>query len=101
MALLDSTTRIVLNDRRWNFTRKLIKQRAADGTRIYGTCDDPKSKNKSIVVDSRLSGEIELDTIIHELLHAASWEVFDDDFVDTTATSIARILHRLGYRKLS
>lgn len=39
----------------------------------------------------------ELDTIIHEVLHAAT--ELDEDAVTSTADSIARILWRLDWRK--
>lgn len=67
---------------------------------MYGECTAPTAKSRYVKVDSRIRGELELDTTVHELLHAAAWEVLDDDWVDSTATGIARLLYRLGYRKV-
>jgi len=65
----------------------------------YGDCDPPNVKNKQIRVRQSLRGRLRLDTIIHELLHAALWEV-REEWVDQTATDIARILDKLGYRNV-
>lgn len=65
----------------------------------YGDCDPPTVKKKQIRVRQSLRGRLRLDTIIHELLHAALWEV-REEWVDQTATDIARILDKLGYRNV-
>ena len=87
-----------LNGKRWRLLREPTR-RAADGHRIYGICSSPEDKPRFVKVDSRISGECELNTLLHELLHCAAFDVFDEDFVDETATGIARLLWRLGYRK--
>lgn len=71
-----------------------------DGHVILGECSSPDDKPRIVTVDSRVTGEEELDVILHELLHAAAWEVLGEDFVNSTATGIARLLYRLGYRKV-
>jgi hypothetical protein len=53
---------------------------------------------KTISIADRLSGEIELDTIIHELLHACQPDLAEETVTDT-ATDLARVLFRLGYRR--
>lgn len=65
---------------------------------IAGDCTDPDEPHRMIRVDSKLKGEAELDTILHELLHAADWSK-DEDWIGDRATEIARVLWRLGYRK--
>jgi len=65
---------------------------------LYGWCDKPETKNKQIAVWSRLCGLKELDTIIHECLHAG-FNDLKEDSVDEFASDLARILWRLGYRK--
>jgi hypothetical protein len=53
---------------------------------------------RTITIADRLTGESELDTILHELLHACQPDLAEDT-VDETATDVARILWRLGYRR--
>ena len=55
---------------------------------------------KEIVVDSRLTGLEELDTIIHEVNHAAEWSK-KEEWVERFSTDMARILWRAGYRKVA
>ena len=63
-----------------------------------GCCDAPNSPDKQIVIPkgTRL---IDLDTSIHEALHACLWDL-DEEAVEETAEDIARFLWRLGYRKV-
>jgi hypothetical protein len=53
---------------------------------------------RTITIANRLGGEVELDTIIHELLHACQPDLAEDT-VEQTATDVARVLFRLGYRR--
>lgn len=76
----------------WEFIRRKLR-----GYR--GHCDPPAWSGKTIVVDSRLAGEEELEVTIHEALHAASWDLAEECVVET-ANDIARLLWRLGYRKV-
>lgn len=62
---------------------------------LLGLCDWDK---KTITICNQLGGELELDTIIHELLHAAQPDQ-NEDAIDQTSTDIARVLVRLGYRR--
>ena len=61
-----------------------------------GLCDPPWQKGKKIRIRSTLKGEKLLETIIHEILHAADWYK-DEEWVVIVATDIARILTKLGY----
>lgn len=63
-----------------------------------GLCDSPTVKGKRILVSSTLKGEKQLETIIHELLHAGLWSL-DEECVDDMGLDIARVLWRLGYRR--
>jgi hypothetical protein len=83
---------IQIRGKRWKFVREYIKG-------ALGTCDSRETKGKKIRVRPSLRGQTELDTIIHELLHASAWDVLDESFVDQTATDIARALYKIGYRK--
>ena len=61
-------------------------------------CDPPNEPGKRIRIRQGLKGERELDTLIHELMHAAHWDL-DEQAVNDTAEDIARVLWRLGYRR--
>jgi len=63
-----------------------------------GDCDAPTTPHKQIRISDKLEGEEELEVIIHELRHAASWHV-DEDYITREARDIARVLWRLGYRR--
>ena len=56
--------------------------------------------HKELVIDSQLTGLDELDTIIHEINHAADWSK-KEEWVLQLSTDIARILWRAGYRKVA
>ena len=65
-----------------------------------GLCDPPDTPSKRIRISHTLKGERQLDATIHELLHASHWDL-DEVAINDTATDIARILWKLGYRKTS
>lgn len=64
----------------------------------YGQCDAPETPGKRILIDPRAKGEAELETYLHEMLHAADWHK-DEYWVEHVARDIARTLTRLGYKK--
>lgn len=64
-----------------------------------GECDSPDTPRKRITIRSGMRDELELDTTIHELLHAAGWHI-DEVFVTQFATDAAKILTRLGWVKI-
>jgi hypothetical protein len=68
-----------------------------DGQR--GTCDAPTARNKIMAIRRSLKGELKLDTLIHEQLHAADW-YRDEEWTGQVATDIARNLWKLGYRNI-
>ncbi len=63
-----------------------------------GDIDPPHQEGKQVRILSNLDGEEELEVILHELLHGCAW-ILTEDWVETTAEDIAKILWRLGYRK--
>lgn len=65
----------------------------------FGQCDAPADPGKAIVVRRGQSPLDELDTTIHEALHACHWDM-SEDAVAQTATDVARFLWRLGYRRV-
>ena len=51
-----------------------------------------------IEISNRAKNRCELDTLIHEMLHACCpW--FEEFYVEETATDIANVLWKMGYRK--
>lgn len=66
--------------------------------RVIGECDPPTVKNKEIRVLAKASEKEQLESLIHEMLHAAGWHI-DEDFVARFAEDVARSLWRLGYRR--
>lgn len=95
--------RIKVMGRWWNlfFTRAMqgAKLAAKREEVIYGECDPPGIPNKEIRVRTKLGGEEELETVIHELVHAAGWHI-DEEFVERFGIDAARVLWRLGYRRV-
>lgn len=65
---------------------------------VAGYCDPPDKPNKEICIDKRLTGERELEILIHEFRHAADWSR-DESYVAAEAKDLARMLWRLGYRR--
>jgi hypothetical protein len=65
-----------------------------------GQCDTPTAKNPKIRIAEGMSEVDTLDTEIHEMLHALSYRVLAEEWVNSSATDLARALHKLGYRKV-
>lgn len=84
--------RVKIMGRMWWF-RRLPQLR-----KLYGWCDNPDSKNKQIAIYSGLRGQLALDTIIHECLHAG-FKDLKEESINEFASDLARILWRLGYRR--
>ena len=61
-----------------------------------GYCTHP-DLDREIAVPVDGDTESELDTIIHECLHACQWDL-SEEAIDETACSVARVLWRLGWR---
>lgn len=76
--------------------RYAIKWRKLRGQ--VGSCDPPTEPAKEIIIDPS-QGEFELlDTLVHEALHAVMWDAAEEA-VEESATDIARLLWRMGYRR--
>lgn len=65
-----------------------------------GDCDAPTVKGREIRIWTGNRGEMRLNTLIHEMLHAAGWPL-DEEFVDQFANDSARALWKLGYRDIN
>lgn len=83
---------VTFNRKRW----KIIFEKMATSR---GMCDSPETKNKAIRIDPRVKKNdlLYLDTVMHEALHAACWNL-DEEFVEEYATKTAQLLYRLGFR---
>ena len=64
----------------------------------HGICTDPKLPGATITIADNLAPDDELETILHESLHAAGWWL-SEEWIDTAAADLAALLLRLGYRK--
>ena len=82
---------IQIAGRRWRLT--FVPRSLRRGW--FGKCE---SATRSITIESGHPQKQELDTLIHEMLHA-SLDPVDEQYVQQTATDIARVLWRLGWRK--
>lgn len=86
--------KIKILDKEWRvgFLRK--KQKLPNGwsKHTVATCDAPETLGKKMIFRDELRGELLLDTVIHECLHAASFHQFDERFVDRLATEIAKAI---------
>jgi hypothetical protein len=87
--------RISILGKRWLLS---FVSRLRDG--IRGECDDPNAIRRRIRIKMGLAPKEELDTLIHELLHASDWHK-DEAWVEQVATDIAEVLWKLGWRKES
>ena len=70
---------------------------------IQGLCcyPDTDDRERSITISPKLRGRERLDVIIHESLHAeypSLGKMDEEEWVDTVATNISKLLWRMGYR---
>ena len=84
--------KVTLRGKRWNLKRCRMP------SDTLGKCDPPYQPGKEIRICHTLKGEKELDVTIHELLHACYWDM-DETAINDTATDIAHVLWRMGYRR--
>lgn len=80
-----------IRGRCWRFLRRRLRT-------DFGRCYHPRALAKQIIVASHLTGEQELEVTLHELLHAAYWDL-SEEAVTEGGQDIARALWRLGYRR--
>lgn len=66
------------------------------GVEVDASCDPPDRTRRTICICDGLTPERELDVLIHEMLHAAYWDL-DEAAIAETATDIAKALIALGY----
>lgn len=59
----------------------------------HGDCQHPNATEKEIRILSGLRGDQLMETVIHEVLHAANWHL-DEEFVTEFAHDVTKILKR-------
>ena len=70
------------------------------GNDCWGYCTDPSFSNGIIKVHSQLTGDQELEFIIHEMIHACFWDL-DESVVREVGHDLSKALWRMGYRRES
>ena len=85
--------RVTILEKVWrlSFVKKLRT------TTMEGECDGPHVKGKTIRISERLRGRKFLETILHEMLHAADWHK-DEYWVQEVAKDLSRVLMRQEIR---
>jgi hypothetical protein len=83
---------VTIRGKRW----ELLFKKLPGGD--VGQCQSPSSLNKKIIIDPSQSELDILGTTVHELMHAAYWDL-DEEAIDSSSMDIARVLWRLGYRR--
>ena len=66
-----------------------------------GVCEAPDIPSKIIVLPVNGKTEDDLNTIVHESLHACFYDDLSEREVEQSAGDVARLLWRLGWRKVS
>lgn len=64
----------------------------------WGLCDPPHRPYKKIMISTRAKAKVELDTIIHECIHAGFFDLAEDT-VNEVSICVSTVLWDLGYRK--
>lgn len=92
--------RVLINGRYW--TLRFVpasRLRKKDGC-YDGDTDHPSVKRKTIRVAKGLEPADELETLIHEMLHASDGLLHhSEDWVSTVSKDIATVLLKLGWTK--
>lgn len=83
---------VTIRGKRW----KVVFTRLSRGT--DGECDEPRERRKEIRISTRLGEQDTLETIVHEVLHAADFDK-KEEWADDVGRNLARLLWRLGYRR--
>lgn len=81
--------RIRIRHKYWNL-------RYVTNFKDYGECEGPDIPNKTIRIRAGLSPQRELQTLVHELLHAGLWDV-SEETVDFASEDIAGKLSQMGW----
>lgn len=82
---------LTIRGKRWRFLRRRMRK-------DFGRCEHPLERDKAILIAPGLKHELELEVIVHELLHAAFWDMSEQAILEA-GQDVARALWRIGYRK--
>ena len=66
--------------------------------KLDGWCDQYERKGRYIIIQAPPNTRTELETILHEGIHAGKWDASEEN-VTQMAEDLARLCWRLGYRK--
>ncbi len=88
---------IKIKNKLWKI--KIVKSTDLSAT-TCGECDDPKYAKPQIWIKRSLKPIDLMDTIIHEVIHAIRPELSEESVLET-GTTIAKVLWKLNYRKMS
>ncbi len=66
--------------------------------KLDGFCDQYSRNGRNIVIMAKPCTCNELETLIHEGLHACNWATSEDN-IQQSSEDISRFLWRLGYRR--
>lgn len=78
--------------------RLVPSSRLADGE--LGRCDAPDNEKDfpEIWVSEDLNGITQLDTLVHETVHAVLFDLLDEKAVSRIGTAVAKVLWAMGWR---
>ena len=80
---------VTIAKKRWRLLFRDLKEE-------WGFCNPPDHPGKSIVIHSGITDPEKLvEVVIHEALHCSDWTK-DEEWVETVARDIARVLTRLS-----
>jgi hypothetical protein len=89
---------LAIQGRRWTFKRPL-KIVESNGDETWGYCTNPIKKRKTIAVSQECDDWRELNTLVHEVIHAGAYDQLKETYVATTANNVSHSLWDSGYRR--
>ena len=84
--------RVELGGKRWNLVFKKMTDSA------HGECDHPEKPKKQIRIRKDLKDRLQLEALIHEMLHACEWNL-DEEWIHSTGYELSVVLWKLGWRE--
>lgn len=89
----------IFRGKRYRIVWKVPAKHKVKGEDVLGVCEPPHQKGKTICIVKSGNDKEDMDTHIHESLHASFWDI-DEHIIDDVSTSITDFLWRCGYRKV-
>jgi hypothetical protein len=91
-GLLMNGIPVTVGGKRWTLQFKRLDKE-------YGRCDPPDQRAKKITLSPsiRKDNVLYMETVLHEILHAACWNLAEEVVTDYAFVA-AKTLHRLGFR---